>query len=246
MEWILKNFIYSEERGRPYLMSWIHSHVGGAECFFSSVDVHTQHTLAKFHEAVIGMVIQLNENDEIAHHDFYEMSRQGLRHVENCSKKRNCNSRQQHDSCYNTNLYKTASHKVMLHDDVGLRVQNFMLPMVNNKRKGNDNTGHVIHSAEETGLERILKKNEYYKRQKKDPEFVEIEEAEETELEKILKKNDYYARLKKDQDFVEILNKPDEFLLPQPSTSKQEDIQIIGKKPKLDNAGHVSTYPINL
>ena len=130
MEWIFKNLIYSEERGRPYLMSWIHSHVGGAECFFSSVDVHTQHTLAKFHEAVIGMVIQLNENDKIVHHDFYEMSRQGLRHVENCSKKRNCNSRQQHDSCYNTNLYKTASHKVMLHDDVGLKVQNFMLPNI--------------------------------------------------------------------------------------------------------------------
>lgn len=135
MEWILKNFIYSEERGRPYLMSWIHSHVGGAECFFSSVDVHTQHTLAKFHEAVIGMVIQLNENDEIAHHDFYEMSRQGLRHVENCSRKENCNTRQQHDSCYNTNLYKSARDKVMLHDDVGLRVQNFMLPMVNNKKQ---------------------------------------------------------------------------------------------------------------
>ena len=180
-------------------MSWIHSHVGGAECFFSSVDVHTQHTLAKFHEAVIGMVIQLNENDEIVHHDFYEMSRQGLRHVENCSKKRNCNSQQQHDSCCNTNLYKTARGKVMLHDDVGLRVQNFMLPMVNNKRKGNDNTGHVIHSAEETGLERILKKNEYYKRQKRDYEFVEI------------------------------LDKPDGSLLPEPSTSKQEDIQIIGK-----------------
>ena len=142
MEWIFKNLIYSEERGRPYLMSWIHSHVGGAECFFSSVDVHTQHTLAKFHEAVIGMVIQLNENDEIVHHDFYEMSRQGLRHVENCSKKRNCNSRQQHDSCYNTNLYKTASDKVMLHDDVGLRVQNFMLPMIGLQNERLDNEKH--------------------------------------------------------------------------------------------------------
>ena len=111
-------------------MSWIHSHVGGAECFFSAVDVHTQHTLAKYHEAVIGLVIQLNENDKIVHHDFYEMSEQGLIHVDNCSKKRNCNSRQQHDSCYNTNLYKTARDKVMLHDDVDLKVQNFMLPNI--------------------------------------------------------------------------------------------------------------------
>ena len=103
------------------------------------------------------------------------------------------------------------------------------------KRKANDNAGHVIHTfegAEETELERILKKNDYYKRQKKAPEFVEIEEAEETELEKILKKNEYYNTLKKDHEFVEILDKPDESLLPQPS--------------KNDNAGHVSTYPINL
>ena len=142
MEWIFKNLIYSEERGRPYLMSWIHSHVGGVECCFSSVDVHTQHTLAKFHEAVIGMVIQLNENDKIVHHDFYEMSRQGLRHVENCSKKRNCNSRQQHDSCYNTNLYKSSSDKVMLHDDVGLRVQNFMLPNIGLQNQHFNNEKH--------------------------------------------------------------------------------------------------------
>ena len=103
---------------------------------------------------------------------------------------------------------------------------------------------HITEGAEETELERILKKNEYYKRQKKDPELVEIEETEETELEKILKKNEYYRRLKKDHEFVEILNKPDGSLLPQPSTSKQKDIEIIGKKTKNDDAGHVSTYSI--
>ena len=98
------------------------------------------------------------------------------------------------------------------------------------KRKTNDNAGHIIEGAEETELERILKKNEYYKRQKKDPEFVKIEAAEDTELERILKKNEYYGRLKKDREFVEILENPDGSLFPKPSTSKQEDIESIGKK----------------
>ena len=131
-------------------MSWIHSHVRGVECCFSSIDVHTQHTFAKIHEEVIGMVIQLNENEEIVHYDFYEMSRQGLRYVENCSRKKNCNTRQQHDSCYNTNLYKTASDKVMLHDDVGLKVQNFMLPNIGLQ---NEYLNNEIHQQQPCGNE---------------------------------------------------------------------------------------------
>ena len=102
-------------------------------------------------------------------------------------------------------------------------------------------TIEISDDCEETELERLLKKNEYFKRLKKDREFVEIEEAEETELERILKKNDYYKRLKKDREFVEILNKPDESLLPKPSTSKQEDIQIIGKK---RGCSMISTKPL--
>ena len=100
---------------------------------------------------------------------------------------------------------------------------------------------HIIEGPEETELERILKKNEYYKRPKKDCEFVEIEEAAETELERILKKNEYYKRLKKDREFVEILDKPDGSLLSKPSTSKQEDIQIISKK---RGCSMISTKPL--
>ena len=122
-------------------------------------------------------------------------------------------------------------------DDSGTlgRAEEPSKPSKSYKRKTSANAGHVLHTfegAEETELEKILRKNEYYKKQKKNPEFVQIEEAEETELEKILKKNEYYKRLKKDHEFVEILDKPDESLLPQPS--------------KNDNASQVSTYPINL
>merc|ERR1711892_1126742 len=67
------------------------------------------------------------------------------------------------------------------------------------------------------------------------------DDCEETELERLLKKNEYFKRLKKDREFVEILDKPDESLLPKPSTSKQEDIQIIGKK---RGCSMISTKPL--
>ena len=102
----------------------------------------------------------------------------------------------------------------------------------------------IIEEAEETELEKILKKNEYYNKRKKDREFVEIEKAKETELERILKKNEYYGRLKKDREFVEILEKPDGTFLPKPSTSKQEDIQIIGKKRGCSMISTFSTKPL--
>ena len=69
-----------------------------------------------------------------------------------------------------------------------------------------------------------------YRRKTNDNVGYIIEGVEETELEKILRKNEYCKSLKKDQEFVEILDKPDGSLLPEPSTSNQEDIQIIGKR----------------
>ena len=113
---------------------------------------------------------------------------------------------------------------------------------------------HIIEGAEETELERILKKNEYYKRLKKNRENLdkpdgsllpkpstskqediqiirEFVEVEETELERILKKNEYYEKLKKNR----------RSLLPKLSTSKQEDIQIIGKK---RGCSMISTKPL--
>ena len=69
-----------------------------------------------------------------------------------------------------------------------------------------------------------------YRRKTNDNVGYIIEGVEETELEKILRKNEYCKSLKKDQEFVEILDKPDGSLLPESSTSNQEDIQIIGKR----------------
>ena len=90
------------------LLAWIHSHVQSVPCNFSSVDVHTQHSFAKIHDGILGLVVELNENGQIGQYDFYEMSLQGEELVETCSKKKNCNTREQHQSCNNHSIYQSA------------------------------------------------------------------------------------------------------------------------------------------
>ena len=104
------------------LLAWIHSHVQSVPCNFSSVDVHTQHTYSKIHDGILGLVVELKENGQLGQYDFFEMSRQGAKLVEQCSRKKNCDTREQHQSCNNPRIYKSALEKVMIHDDSLLEV----------------------------------------------------------------------------------------------------------------------------
>ena len=70
--------------------------------------------------------MEIKENGQLGQHDFFEMSRQGQRLVEKCSKRKDCNSRQQHESCKNPHFYQSAKSKVMLSEELSLHVRNFM------------------------------------------------------------------------------------------------------------------------
>ena len=51
-----------DRKEKPCLISWIHSHVGGSECFFSSIDNHTQYSYQKVHKGVLGLVVEIKPN----------------------------------------------------------------------------------------------------------------------------------------------------------------------------------------
>ena len=53
-------------------------------------------------------------------------TRQGEMLVEKCSRKKNCNTKEQHQSCNNHCFYKSALEKIMLHDNTSLKVRNFI------------------------------------------------------------------------------------------------------------------------
>ena len=79
-----------EKMKKPCLISWIHSHVRGMECSFSSIDNHTQHTYAKMYKGVLGLVIEIKTNGKKGIYDFFEMSSNGRKAIEDCSRKKNC------------------------------------------------------------------------------------------------------------------------------------------------------------
>ena len=97
----------SENGRQPVLISWIHSHVQGVMCNFSSVDLHTQHTFAKVYNDILGLVVQLTEAGRIAKYDFFETTPVGTVSIEKCSRQKNCQPRLQHESCNNDSFYKS-------------------------------------------------------------------------------------------------------------------------------------------
>ena len=118
---------FKDETGKePCLIAWIHSHVGLVECNFSSVDLHAQLSYSKIYDGILGLVLKIEENGQLGQYDFFELSRSGKRHVQNCSKKVDCSSRVQHSSCNNSTYYQSAMTKVMLHNEFSLKVKKIM------------------------------------------------------------------------------------------------------------------------
>ena len=95
-------------------------------CKVLSVDLHTQHTFAKVYKNILGLVVELTEAGQIANHDFFEMSIEGKLSIEECSRKKTCKPRVQHESCNNDSYYESSIEKVIFHDDTSLDCRNFM------------------------------------------------------------------------------------------------------------------------
>ena len=98
----------------------------GAECCFSSIDCHTQHSYSKIHKGVLGLVIEIGHDGQKGVHEFYEMSYYGKQIVDICSREKDCNSNEQHESCSGRDLYDSANQRVIFQDDLSLNVTNFM------------------------------------------------------------------------------------------------------------------------
>ena len=154
-------------------MAWIHSHVRSVACNFSSVDLHTQLSYSKIYNDILGLVVEIKENGQLGQHDFFEMSRQGQRLVEKCSKRKDCNSRQQHESCKNPHFYQSAKSKVMLSEELSLHVRNFMSATPEPYEESViDQTGEQVpmHKMDESSDKEIYETDDedfYFPKQKK-------------------------------------------------------------------------------
>ena len=122
------------------------------ECSFSSEDLHTQLSLSKSYDGILGLVLEIQENGQLGQHDFFELSRSGKRHVQNCSKKVDCKSRVQHSSCDNSTYYQSAKTRVVLHEDFSLEVRNFMVTALHLKSNNDKISDHDDEDFEDKNI----------------------------------------------------------------------------------------------
>ena len=128
MEWVYHSSNLAKKKEKPELMAWIHSHVRGSECGFSSIDVHTQYTYNLVYNGILGIVVEIDESGDYKTHDIFELTEKGNALVAKCSKKKNCKTDVQHDSCSHKEFFESCKdEKVLYHDDTSLKIDNFMV-----------------------------------------------------------------------------------------------------------------------
>ena len=119
MKWIVDQ---TQKEGYV-LVSWIHSHVGGTLCGFSSVDMHSQYQWEQSFPAVLGTVLQINEQNYCNAFDFYRLTEEGTNMVTFCNRTRSLHNTQ-HPQCYSLDFFASHIHQVSLVDASPLEITN--------------------------------------------------------------------------------------------------------------------------
>ena len=94
--------------GRPLsFIAWIHSHVAGMHCCFSSIDVHTQYSHQLLYPGSFGIVVQIRRDSSVGVCDAYIVNDDGSARVWDCNDRNRSRplSRVQHQSCGIPALY---------------------------------------------------------------------------------------------------------------------------------------------
>ena len=117
LQWILRNLVQS--KGLT-LGLWVHCHVNGAPCGFSSIDVHTQLTLQKLFPSIKGLVVEMNGENVITWKVF-NLTRRGVSSISKCSKTRNV-SCIQHEECSSLSFFQVFKDITCTHDEAKLHV----------------------------------------------------------------------------------------------------------------------------
>ena len=105
--WIAEHSESFTSQRNPSIVAWIHTHVNGNECFFSSIDVHTQFAYEKIFPDVLGCVVELHKY-KVANVEFYQLTEQGDSKVAKCREKGH------HESCSNPAYYQSSKLEVDL------------------------------------------------------------------------------------------------------------------------------------
>ena len=109
---------------KPELMLWIHTHVRGSYCGFSSIDCHTQFAYKTISSEVLGLVAELDSEGLCKDYDFLELTDLGQNSVKKCGRSSNL-SHIQHESCSEPGYFQSAKDKVIFSDELTLKVHDY-------------------------------------------------------------------------------------------------------------------------
>ena len=73
MKWIMDQM----DNEKFVVVSWIHSHVDGTACGFSSVDMHSQFRYEEAFQRVLGTVLEIDRQNQCKKHDFCRLTEKG-------------------------------------------------------------------------------------------------------------------------------------------------------------------------
>ena len=102
------------------IIAWIHTHVQGAICGFSSIDVHTQFGYIQFYPDIAGIVVELKRDGGV-YADSFTLSESGKRYIGYCSRVRNASSRM-HGECSERSFFESMRSRVHYMDEMELEV----------------------------------------------------------------------------------------------------------------------------
>ena len=91
------------------VISWIHSHVKGMDCSFSSIDIHTQCSLQDYYPGSFGTVVEIKKDSSIGKFDAFVVTELGGATVWDCNERNRAKSlaRVQHQKCSSSAFYKS-------------------------------------------------------------------------------------------------------------------------------------------
>ena len=124
ISWLYESSNFNIANKKPILAFWLHTHVRGSLCGFSSVDVHTQYAYRLIAPQVLGGVIQLEHDGSCQNYDFFELTSAGNKAVGKCGKTMNLSSIQ-HESCASEDFYASVQHRIVISDDILVNVHDF-------------------------------------------------------------------------------------------------------------------------
>ena len=140
MHWIFQESeAHLKHQDDLVVVSWIHSHVRGAKCFFSSIDVHSQYSYELFHDVILGGVFEIDIHNNCPNFDFYRLTPEGKEIVGACSKNKNLPGTF-HETCQIPSFYRSQLSQISYVTSIPTRLFNFssIQPVIDEFNQQND------------------------------------------------------------------------------------------------------------